>query len=129
MTSLIDAPSWALWQELNRRIYRFTYRPESVRELPNSAWSTPPHFANADEQANLNDIIVTALNGRDTFSAGVEFYEVGFEWIVPDPYPCASPPLPLPVPPRSSPVSHLSPLPIHTRRASRRIEATLTRRS
>ena len=81
-----------------------------MRELPNSAWSTPPHFANADEQANLNDIIVTALNGRATFSAGVEFYEVCFRMDrtgslpmrlplppppasngVPDPYPCASP--------------------------------------
>ena len=79
MTSLIGLPHRravvGARQELNRRIYRFTYRPESVRELPNSAWSTPPHFANADEQANLNDIIVTALNGRETFSAGVEFYE------------------------------------------------------
>ena len=57
----------------------------------------------------MNDIIVTALNGRDTFSAGVEFYEVGFEWIVPDPYPCAAPPLP---PPRPSPsLPRLTPLP------------------
>jgi len=62
-----DASAWVL-QELNRRIDRFTYRPESVRTLPNSAWSTPPHFANADEQANLNDIVASALNRRDTCS-------------------------------------------------------------
>ena len=55
-----DAAGWLL-DELNRRIERFTYRPESVRELPHSAWSTPPHFANADEQANLNDIVASAL--------------------------------------------------------------------
>ena len=54
-----DAAAWVL-QELNRRIARFTYRPESVRELPNSAWSSPPHFANADEQANLNDVTSAA---------------------------------------------------------------------
>ena len=41
-------------EELNRRIDRFTYRPESVKELPSSGWSTPPHFANADEQASLS---------------------------------------------------------------------------
>lgn len=45
-----DAGAWVL-EELNRRIERFTYTPESVRELPHSGWSTPPHFANADEQA------------------------------------------------------------------------------
>ena len=66
-------------QELNRRIARFTYRPESVRELPHSSWSTPPHFANADEQANLNDIVTTALLGKETYSAGVEFYEARFK--------------------------------------------------
>ena len=66
-------------QELNRRIWRFTYQPETVKLLPHSAWSTPPHFANADEQANLNDIIATSLNGEPTFSAGVEFYEARFK--------------------------------------------------
>ena len=73
-----DAATWVL-QELNRRIDRFTYRPESVRELPHSAWSTAPHFANADEQANLNDIVTTSLTGKPTFSAGVEFYEARFK--------------------------------------------------
>ena len=73
-----DAGAWVL-QELNRRISRFTYRPESVKELPNSQWSTAPHFANADEQANLNDIVTTALIGKPTFTAGVEFYEARFK--------------------------------------------------
>jgi hypothetical protein len=73
-----DAAAWVL-QELNRRIARFTYRPESVTQLPHSSWSTPPHFANADEQANLNDIVTTALIGRESFSAGVEFYEARFK--------------------------------------------------
>lgn len=73
-----DATAWVL-EELNRRIDRFTYRPESVKELPNSGWSTPPHFANADEQANFNDIVTTALNGKPTYSAGVEFYEARFK--------------------------------------------------
>jgi len=73
-----DAAAWVL-QELNRRIHRFTYEPESVTLLPHSTWSTPPHFANADEQANLNDIVVTALNGRESFAAGVEFYEARFK--------------------------------------------------
>lgn len=73
-----DAAAWVL-QELNRRIARFTYRPESVRQLPNSGWSNPPHFANADEQANLNDIVTTCLIGKETYSAGVEFYEARFK--------------------------------------------------
>ena len=73
-----DAAAWVL-QELNRRIARFTYHPESVKELPNSAWSTAPHFANADEQANLNDIVTSCLIGRPTFSSGVEFYEARFK--------------------------------------------------
>jgi hypothetical protein len=73
-----DAAAWFL-QELNRRIDRFTYRPESVRQLPHSEWSTPPHFANADEQANMNDIVTSGLLGRDTFASGVEFYEARFK--------------------------------------------------
>ena len=80
-----DAAAWVL-QELNRRIARFTYHPETVTALPNSGWSTPPHFANADEQANLNDIITTALNGRPTYSAGVEFYEARFKRDKGDPH-------------------------------------------
>ena len=63
-----DAAAWVL-NELNRRIHRFTYAPESVRQLPHSSWSSPPHFANADEQANLNDIVVTALNGVESYAA------------------------------------------------------------
>ncbi len=73
-----DAASWVL-EELNRRIARFTYHPESVRALPHSGWSTPPHFSNADEQANLNDVITTALNGQPSYAAGVEFYEARFK--------------------------------------------------
>lgn len=73
-----DGAAWVL-EELNRRIERFTERPESVRELPNSKWSTSPHFANADEQANLNDVIASSLIGKPTFSAGVEFYEARFK--------------------------------------------------
>ncbi len=73
-----DAASWVL-EELNRRIARFTYHPESVRALPHSGWSTPPHFSNADEQANLNDVITTALNGEPSYAAGVEFYEARFK--------------------------------------------------
>jgi len=73
-----DSAAWVL-QELNRRIDRFTYHPESVTELPHSGWSTPPHFANADEQANLNDIVASALNGKQTYAAGVEFYEARFK--------------------------------------------------
>ena len=70
-----DGAAWVL-SELNRRIERFTYQPESVRDLPNSAWSAPPYFANADEQANLNDVLASSLSGKMTYSAGVEFYEV-----------------------------------------------------
>ena len=73
-----DAAAWVL-QELNRRIARFTYEPASVRSLPHSSWSTAPHFANADEQANLNDIVTSALIGRPSFTAGVEFYEARFK--------------------------------------------------
>lgn len=73
-----DGAAWVL-QELNRRIYRFTYHPESVRELPHSAWSHPPHFSNADEQANLNDVIASSLGAKQTYSAGVEFYEARFK--------------------------------------------------
>ena len=73
-----DAAAWVL-QELNKRIARFTYDPGSVRQLPNSAWSTPPHFANADEQANLNDIVTSTLIGKNTFANGVEFYEARFK--------------------------------------------------
>ena len=73
-----DSAAWVL-EELNRRIDRFTYHPETVTQLPNSAWSTPPHFANADEQANMNDIIVSALNGAPSYTSGVEFYEARFK--------------------------------------------------
>ena len=45
-----DATAWAL-QELNRRIGRLTYHPESVAQLPHSSWARAPYFANADEQA------------------------------------------------------------------------------
>ena len=73
-----DGAAWVL-QELNRRIDRFTNRPASVTELPNSAWSAPPHFANADEQANLNDVLASSLLARLTYTAGVEFYEARFK--------------------------------------------------
>ena len=99
-----DASAWFL-EELNRRIARFTYHPETVTQLPSSGWSTPnpnpnpdpnpkpdpnpnqvtqlpssgwstpPHFANADEQANMNDIVASGLLGRDVYGNGVEFYE------------------------------------------------------
>ncbi len=72
------AAAWVI-EELNRRIDRFTYHPETVTELPNSRWSTPPHFANADEQANLNDIVASGLIGRHTYGNGVEFYEARFK--------------------------------------------------
>ena len=73
-----DAAAWVL-QELNRRIARFTYHPETVKDLPNSAWaSAPPYFANADEQANLNDVLASALSGSLTHSGGVEFMEARF---------------------------------------------------
>lgn len=73
-----DSAAWVL-QELNRRIDQFTYHPETVALLPHSGWSTQPHFANADEQANLNDIVVSAVNGAASFTAGVEFYEARFK--------------------------------------------------
>lgn len=50
-----------------------------MTQLPNSGWSTPPHFANADEQANLNDIVVSAVTGEPSFTSGVEFYEARFK--------------------------------------------------
>ena len=73
-----DGAAWVL-EELNRRIERFTYHPETVKELPNSGWSTPPHFANADEQANMNDIVASGLLGRNVYGNGVEFYEARFK--------------------------------------------------
>jgi len=73
-----DAASWVL-EELNRRIARFTYHPESVRALPHSGWSRPPHFSNADEQANLNDVLASSLGGAQTFAGGVEFAEARFK--------------------------------------------------
>ena len=73
-----DASAWFL-EELNRRIERFTYHPETVTELPSSGWSTPPHFANADEQANMNDIVASGLLGRNVYGNGVEFYEARFK--------------------------------------------------
>ena len=51
-----------------------------MRELPHSSWSRAPHFANADEQANLNDIVTSALIGKQTYAAGVEFAEVRPRW-------------------------------------------------
>ena len=69
-----DAAAWVL-AELNRRIERFTYRPESVAALPHSSWASAPFFANADEQANLNDVITSALVGKQSYAAGVEFAE------------------------------------------------------
>ena len=65
-----DAAAWVL-QELNRRIARFTYTPGSVRELPHSGWARAPFFANADEQANLNDVVASALSGVTSFAGGV----------------------------------------------------------
>merc|ERR1712185_645686 len=73
-----DGAAWVL-QELNRRINRFTYTPESVRQLPNSRWARPPYFANADEQANLNDVVASALSGQLSFAGGVEFMEARFK--------------------------------------------------
>jgi hypothetical protein len=73
-----DAAAWVL-QELNRRIARFTYHPESVKQLPSSGWTAAPFFANADEQANLNDVLASALSGELTFGSGVEFMEARFK--------------------------------------------------
>jgi hypothetical protein len=53
-----DATAWAL-EELNRRIGRLTYHPESVAQLPHSSWARAPYFANADEQAGPNDVIAS----------------------------------------------------------------------
>lgn len=73
-----DGAAWVL-EELNRRVARFTYNPESVRELPHSDWARAPFFANADEQANLNDIIASSLSGQVSFAGGVEFPEARFK--------------------------------------------------
>ena len=72
-----DAAAWAL-QELNRRINRFTYQPESVAALPHSRWARPPYFANADEQAILNDVVASSLRAVPTH-AGVELSEPRFK--------------------------------------------------
>lgn len=50
-----------------------------MRALPHSGWSAPPHFSNADEQAQLNDVLASSLSGTVTHSAGVEFYEARFK--------------------------------------------------
>ena len=75
-----DGVAWVL-QELNRRVARFTYRPESVAALPDTAWARPPFFANADEQANLNDVVASALSRAwpPTYAGGVEFAEARFK--------------------------------------------------
>ena len=73
-----DGAAWVL-QELNRRIERFTYRPESVRDLPHSGWARAPYFANADEQANLNDVVASSLSEMVSFAGGVEFPEARFK--------------------------------------------------
>lgn len=72
-----DGATWVL-SELNSRIARFTYRPESVRDLPNTGWSQPPYFSNADDQANLNDVITSSLLSLP-FYGGVEFAEARFK--------------------------------------------------
>ena len=86
-----DASAWFL-EELNRRIARFTYHPETVTQLPSSGWSTPPHFANADEQANMNDIVASGLLGRDVYGNGVEFYEALTLSLTTNPHPKPEPP-------------------------------------
>ena len=68
-----DATAWAL-QELNRRIDRLTYHPESITQLPHCGWAKPPYFANADEQAIFNDVISSGLTGSPTHG-GVELSE------------------------------------------------------
>ena len=73
-----DAAAWVL-QELNRRIARFTYDPASVQKLPHSSWARAPYFANADEQANLNDVIASSVSGELSFAGGVEFMEARFK--------------------------------------------------
>ena len=73
-----DAAAWVL-QELNRRIARFTYEPESVRALPHSGWARAPYFSNADEQANMNDVVASSLSGQLSFAGGVEFMEARFK--------------------------------------------------
>ena len=72
-----DATAWAL-QELNRRIGRLTYHPESVAQLPHCGWAKPPYFANADEQAIFNDVISSGLTGSPTHG-GVELSEPRFK--------------------------------------------------
>ena len=99
-----DATAWAL-EELNRRIGRLTYHPESVAQLPHSSWARAPYFANADEQAGpqqmlsppittyclpltphdllllqaiFNDVIASSLTAKPTH-AGVELSEPRFK--------------------------------------------------
>eukprot|EP00965_Chrysotila_dentata_P248298 6208256-Pleurochrysis_carterae.AAC.5 len=43
---------------------------ESVAQLAHSSWARPPFFANADDQANLNDVLASALTGDEFFGAG-----------------------------------------------------------
>ena len=69
----------ALWEKINTPNYGADGPPRSVRTLPHSSWARAPYFANADEQANLNDIVTTSLIGKPTFTAGVEFYEARFK--------------------------------------------------
>ena len=65
--------------------------PNQVTQLPSSGWSTPPHFANADEQANMNDIVASGLLGRDVYGNGVEFYEALTLSLTPTPIPNPNP--------------------------------------
>ena len=48
-----DASAWFL-EELNRRIARFTYHPETVTQLPSSGWSTPNPNPNPDPNPKPN---------------------------------------------------------------------------
>jgi len=73
-----DGAAWVL-QELNRRVSRFTYHPETVAELPHSSWARAPFFANADEQANLNDIVASSISGEISYAGGIEFPEARFK--------------------------------------------------
>ena len=123
-----DASAWVL-QELNRRVARFTYQPESVRQLPNSGWARAPYFANADEQANLNDIVASSLSGAwpPSYAGGVEFAEARFKERF-APRRCmgkvrgerSAPPATLGPLGASSPVPRLVLLPVPGRRAARR---------
>ena len=53
----------------------------SMSHIIEDSHSHSPHSSHsyAGEQANLNDIIATSLNGAPTFAAGVEFYEARFK--------------------------------------------------